>query len=348
MPIGQWWHADSRRGTGFTSTRSQSMARICWSIRATRGPHMRCKRTRRPGRLASGRQAIELCDGPRSGPAYQHDVREEPDGTISFFDNGGTPKVHSQSRVIVLSLNRQNMTATLVSSFTHTPPLFGSEPGRLSTAGRRQLVRRLGPGTVLLGIRPRRQTLVRRPSPGALPVLHRAQVPLDRQSNAAATARRCAPALTGASSPTPAGTEPRPSRNGPDWAAPALTRSRHWRSLRAAASRRRSQALARPRYLAVQALGAQGQVLSTSAPPLLLPNESDPVISALAENVGNLSLRTGARSGMIERCPTRLVAPPDRDPRLPRCPEPRRHRSARGVRRRADADRGRRSRRPRL
>jgi hypothetical protein len=67
--------------------------------------------------------------GPGAAPAYQHDVREEPDGTISFFDNGGTPKVHPQSRVIVLSLNRQKMTASLVSSFTHTPPLSAPSQG---------------------------------------------------------------------------------------------------------------------------------------------------------------------------------------------------------------------------
>ena len=67
--------------------------------------------------------------GSGAAPAYQHDVREEPSGTISFFDNGGTPKVHSQSRVIVLSLNRQKMTAKLVSSFTHTPPLSAPSQG---------------------------------------------------------------------------------------------------------------------------------------------------------------------------------------------------------------------------
>jgi hypothetical protein len=67
--------------------------------------------------------------GPGAAPAYQHDVREEPDGTISFFDNGGTPKVHSQSRVIVLSLNSQKMTAKLLSSFTHSPPLSAPSQG---------------------------------------------------------------------------------------------------------------------------------------------------------------------------------------------------------------------------
>jgi hypothetical protein len=67
--------------------------------------------------------------GPGAAPAYQHDVREESDGTISFFDNGGTPNVHPQSRVIVLSINRQKMTASLVSSFTHTPPLSAPSQG---------------------------------------------------------------------------------------------------------------------------------------------------------------------------------------------------------------------------
>jgi Arylsulfotransferase (ASST) len=67
--------------------------------------------------------------GPGAAPAWQHDAREEPDGTISFFDNGGTPRVHPQSRVTVLALNRQTMTATLVSSFTHSTPLLAASQG---------------------------------------------------------------------------------------------------------------------------------------------------------------------------------------------------------------------------
>jgi Arylsulfotransferase (ASST) len=60
--------------------------------------------------------------GPGAGPAWQHDARQEPDGTISFFDNGGTPRVHSQSRATVLALDAQAKTATLVSSFVHSAP----------------------------------------------------------------------------------------------------------------------------------------------------------------------------------------------------------------------------------
>jgi hypothetical protein len=67
--------------------------------------------------------------GPGEGPAWQHDAREEPDGTISFFDNGGTPKVHSQSRVTVFALNTQKKTATLVSSFVHSTPLLAASQG---------------------------------------------------------------------------------------------------------------------------------------------------------------------------------------------------------------------------
>jgi hypothetical protein len=67
--------------------------------------------------------------GSGASPAWQHDAREGPGGTISFFDNGGTPKVHSQSRMIVLALNIQTKTATLVSSFVHSTPLLAGSQG---------------------------------------------------------------------------------------------------------------------------------------------------------------------------------------------------------------------------
>lgn len=68
--------------------------------------------------------------GPGASPAWQHDVREQPGGQISFFDNGGTPKVRSQSRVIVLALNERSMAATLAASFEHpAPPLLAASQG---------------------------------------------------------------------------------------------------------------------------------------------------------------------------------------------------------------------------
>jgi Arylsulfotransferase (ASST) len=85
----------------------------------------------RSGQIAwrLGGKLSSFAMGPGASPAWQHDAREEPDGTISFFDNGGTPKVHSQSRVIVLALNKQNMTATLVSSFVTPTPLLAASQG---------------------------------------------------------------------------------------------------------------------------------------------------------------------------------------------------------------------------
>jgi hypothetical protein len=78
-------------------------------------------------RLGGRHSSFAMGAGAR--PAWQHDVREEPGGRISFFDNGGTPKVHSQSRVIVLALNTQTKTAQLVSSFVHSTPLLAASQG---------------------------------------------------------------------------------------------------------------------------------------------------------------------------------------------------------------------------
>jgi Arylsulfotransferase (ASST) len=69
--------------------------------------------------------------GPDTQTAYQHDPRELPGGQISVFDNGASPKIHSQSRGIVLSLDQQSATATLVSQFTHTPPLVVDSQGNM-------------------------------------------------------------------------------------------------------------------------------------------------------------------------------------------------------------------------
>lgn len=67
--------------------------------------------------------------GSGASPAWQHDARLQPDGTVSFFDNGATPRVHSQSRVIVLALNTTHMTARLVSGFNHSNPLVAPSQG---------------------------------------------------------------------------------------------------------------------------------------------------------------------------------------------------------------------------
>ena len=69
--------------------------------------------------------------GPGTGTAWQHDPRELPDGAISTFDNGDSPKAHSESRGIVVGVNQQTGTATLLTRLTHTPALLVESQGNL-------------------------------------------------------------------------------------------------------------------------------------------------------------------------------------------------------------------------
>jgi hypothetical protein len=69
--------------------------------------------------------------GPGTSTAWQHDPRELANGSFSIFDNGASPRVHSQSRGIVVSLEPQGKTATLVSEFTHTSPLLSKSQGNV-------------------------------------------------------------------------------------------------------------------------------------------------------------------------------------------------------------------------
>jgi hypothetical protein len=63
--------------------------------------------------------------------AWQHDPRELPDGSLSMFDNGSSPTVHRQSRAIVVQLNPQTGTVTLVSELTHAPGLVAESQGNV-------------------------------------------------------------------------------------------------------------------------------------------------------------------------------------------------------------------------
>jgi hypothetical protein len=69
--------------------------------------------------------------GPGVATAWQHDPRELTNGSFSIFDNGASPTVHSQSRGIVVSLEPQSKTATLVSQFTHPAPILAQSQGNV-------------------------------------------------------------------------------------------------------------------------------------------------------------------------------------------------------------------------
>jgi hypothetical protein len=82
-------------------------------------------------RLGGRRSSFKL--GPGTVTAYQHDAREQPGGEITFFDNGATPKVHAQSRVIELALDTGTMTATLLRRDEHSPALVAGSQGNMQT-----------------------------------------------------------------------------------------------------------------------------------------------------------------------------------------------------------------------
>ena len=64
--------------------------------------------------------------GPGASFAFQHDVRLRGSGDrqVSLFDDGaGPPTIHHQSRGLMLRLNLQHKTASVVSVREHSPPL---------------------------------------------------------------------------------------------------------------------------------------------------------------------------------------------------------------------------------
>jgi hypothetical protein len=69
--------------------------------------------------------------GSGTSTAYQHDAEELPNGDFSIFDNGGVPKVHPQSRGLIVSVNSQTKTDTLVDEYEHSKPLSAGSQGNL-------------------------------------------------------------------------------------------------------------------------------------------------------------------------------------------------------------------------
>jgi hypothetical protein len=68
---------------------------------------------------------------PGASTAYQHDATVQANGTISVFDNGADPKVHRQSRAIILSLDPQTNTGTLVAQYVHPTALLAGSQGNV-------------------------------------------------------------------------------------------------------------------------------------------------------------------------------------------------------------------------
>jgi hypothetical protein len=69
--------------------------------------------------------------GPGASTAWQHDARQQPDGAITFFDNGAFPQTHPQSRAIELALDPATHTASLVRRYEHRNPLVAGSQGNV-------------------------------------------------------------------------------------------------------------------------------------------------------------------------------------------------------------------------
>jgi hypothetical protein len=67
--------------------------------------------------------------GSGTGTAYQHDARWQPDHTITIFDNGATPKAHSQSRAIHEQIDFKHRTVKLLGRYVRTPSLLSGSQG---------------------------------------------------------------------------------------------------------------------------------------------------------------------------------------------------------------------------
>ncbi|HEY2537414.1 MAG TPA: arylsulfotransferase family protein [Solirubrobacteraceae bacterium] len=78
-------------------------------------------------RLGGKRSSFRMAAG--TGTAWQHDVRWQPDGTITLFDDGAYPARHSQSRAIHEQIDWRHRTVHLVGRDERTPALLTGSQG---------------------------------------------------------------------------------------------------------------------------------------------------------------------------------------------------------------------------
>jgi hypothetical protein len=79
-------------------------------------------------RLGGKRSDFEM--GPGTRTRYQHDARRQPDGTLTIFNNGGVHK-DDQSYGLVLELDMEKMTATLMRKYAHPDKRHAATMGNM-------------------------------------------------------------------------------------------------------------------------------------------------------------------------------------------------------------------------
>ncbi len=80
-------------------------------------------------RIGGKRSEVKLAGD--AATAFQHDATMLENGTISVFDNGGVPKVHPQSRGLVLAIDPQTKTDSIVAEYEHSPAVSSGSQGNI-------------------------------------------------------------------------------------------------------------------------------------------------------------------------------------------------------------------------
>ncbi len=73
--------------------------------------------------------------GSGTGFAWQHDVQWQPDETLTIYDDGATPKAHAESRAIRERIDTQTRSVELIGRYVHTPPLLSGSQGNYEVLG---------------------------------------------------------------------------------------------------------------------------------------------------------------------------------------------------------------------
>ncbi len=80
-------------------------------------------------RIGGRHSSFRLSSG--AATAFQHDATVLANGTVSVFDNGAVPRVHHESRGMVLQINPQAKTDTLLSQYQHQGALSSGSQGNV-------------------------------------------------------------------------------------------------------------------------------------------------------------------------------------------------------------------------
>jgi Arylsulfotransferase (ASST) len=75
-------------------------------------------------RVGGKHNEVKQASGAKT--AFQHDATMQTNGTITVFDNGAVPKVQPQSRALVVGLDAQAKTETLLAAYAHSSPQLSS------------------------------------------------------------------------------------------------------------------------------------------------------------------------------------------------------------------------------